>query len=475
MTGTGKGQRKVYRNRIVRTGQARIADILFSELNWRIHPKLQQEALHGVLEEIGFVQDVLINLRTSPEWGANQNVETLVDGHLRVLLADKHGEEFLPAGYVDLTPDEERKVLLTLDPLSAMAAADKEKLDGLLRSVSTESQAVQAMLAEIAEKEGIRLGQELPAPEAQIDKAAELQEKWQVKPGDIFEAADQRLICGDCTDRATVERLMRGAKAALSFTSPPYWVGKEYEAQKSVEEIEGFIARSAMEIAQATREDESRIVINTSTGFTTSFDKRKKRQTLLLIDKWTNAFWDLGWNLRHIRHWIKEGQLASISAKADMIDQHCEWFGTYENDEGQEMVFEDRIEQDEIDALLTYYNARGRGRGQESLGEYRNAKHWALRSYWDDIPGTANQDGHVAVMPLEIAERHLVIYTQRGEIVLDPFLGSGTTLVGCARLGRRGRGIEIYPPYVSVALQRLQDMGLEVKRVEDGHSITSPP
>jgi len=347
---------------------------------------------------------------------------------------------------------------------------DQDDLSQLIAAVHAEDESL-AALAAGGEDELRRLlemaGQEpMGAPEAQVNRADELQEIWQVKPGDIFEAGDQRLICGDCTDRATVERLMGGEKAALSFTSPPYWVGKEYETQKSVEEIEGFIAKTAVALAQSTREDESRIVINTSTGFTTSFDKRKKRQTLLLIDKWTNAFWDLGWNLRHIRHWIKEGQLASISAKADMIDQHCEWFGTYENDDGQEMGFEDRIDQDEVDALLTYYNARGRGRGQESLGEYRNAKHWALRSYWDDIRGTANRDGHIAVMPIEVAERHLVIYTQRGELVLDPFLGSGTTLVACARLGRRGRGIEIYAPYVSVALQRLQDMGLEVKRVE---------
>jgi DNA modification methylase len=288
-----------------------------------------------------------------------------------------------------------------------------------------------------------------------------------VQPGDLWICGAHRVVCGDCTEAAVVAKVMQGEKAALSFTSPPYWVGKEYEKQKSVEEIERFIGQCAKMLAFFTREDESRIVINTSTGFTTSFDKRKKRQTLLLIDKWTNSFWDLGWNLRHVRHWLKEGQLASISAKADMIDQHCEWFLAYEDDVGQEMVFEDRIDQDEVDALLTYYNARGRGRGQELLGEYRNAKHWALRSYWDDIRGTANQDGHVAVMPLEVAERHLVIYTQREEIVLDPFLGSGTTMVAAQRLGRVCRGIEIEPSYVAVTLERMKGLGLDPVLVKE--------
>jgi DNA modification methylase len=305
--------------------------------------------------------------------------------------------------------------------------------------------------------------------EPQFDRAEELREIWGVQLGDLWQLGEHRLVCGDCTDAAVVGRLMQKGIATLTFTSPPYWVGKEYETQKSVNEIETLILSASKIIAQFTREDESRIVINTSTGFTTSFDKRKKRQTLLLIDKWTDALWELGWNLRHIRHWLKQGQLASISAKADMIDQHCEWLGTYEYDAGQDLTFDDRIDQEEVKALLTFYNARGqgRGRGRESLGNYRNAKHWALRSYWDDIPGEANQNNHCASFPLELVERHIVIYTQRNEIIFEPFLGSGTTLVACERLNRIGRGVELSPAYCAVAIQRFADAfpSIEIKKI----------
>ena len=281
--------------------------------------------------------------------------------------------------------------------------------------------------------------------------------KFNVSVGQLWELGKHRLICGDCTDAAVVERVMDGEKANLTFTSPPYWVGKEYETQKSIDEINQFITDCAIVMAKYTNEDESRIVINTGTGFTTSFDKRKKRQVLLLIDKWTNAFWDLGWNLRHIRHWLKEGQLVSIAAKSDMIDQHCEWFGVFESKEGKPMLFDDRIDSSEVEALLTFYNARGRGRGQESLGEYRNAKHWALRSYWDDIGGNANTNNHCAAFPLEVVERHAVIYSKRGEIIFEPFSGSGTTLVACERLSRRCRAVEIEPIYVSATIERWQN------------------
>ena len=249
--------------------------------------------------------------------------------------------------------------------------------------------------------------------------------------------------------------MMGGEKAALCITSPPYWVGKEYEREKSVEEIDKFVVEAAFAITKAVREDESRIVINTSTGFTTAFDKRKKRQTLLLIDKWANAFWELGWNLRHVRHWLKHGQLASISAKADMIDQHCEWFETFEYDDGKEINFDDRFDSEEVVTLETFYNARGRGR--ESLGDYMNAKRWALKSYWDDIHGTAKSSGHIAAFPLLIPLRHIVIYTVKDETVFDPFLGSGTTIVACQNLGRKCRAIEVAPQYVAVCLQRMQD------------------
>lgn len=122
-------------NRIVRTGEAAAGTFLANEENWRIHPLVQQEVLGGILQTIGFVQHVIVNLRSDPSWGRNRNVETLVDGHLRVSLALTRGEDTLvPVTYVDLTQEEERLVLATLDPIGQLAATDKE----LLASIRSE-------------------------------------------------------------------------------------------------------------------------------------------------------------------------------------------------------------------------------------------------------------------------------------------------------------------------------------------------
>lgn len=99
----------------------------------------QQEQMQAVIDDIGMVQSVIVNVRSHSSWGPSQGVETLVDGHLRVSLALSEDEEtMVPVTYVDLTPEEERRILLTFDPLSALAGTDDEKLAELVAQVAEE-------------------------------------------------------------------------------------------------------------------------------------------------------------------------------------------------------------------------------------------------------------------------------------------------------------------------------------------------
>lgn len=111
-----------WRNRIVGEGEEAPDQLMAHPLNWRSHPLKQQEALGEVLDKVGWVDSVIVNRKTGH----------LVDGHLRVELAKKRGESTIPVQYVDLTEEEERLVLATIDPLAAMAERDDEKLDKLL-------------------------------------------------------------------------------------------------------------------------------------------------------------------------------------------------------------------------------------------------------------------------------------------------------------------------------------------------------
>lgn len=143
-----------WRNRIVGYGEENADQLLANESNWRIHPKFQQDALSGLLNEIGWIQNVIVNKRTAEEWGKDRYIETLVDGHLRASLAITRNEK-VPITYVDLTPDEERLALSTIDPIAAMAVTDKDQLDALLKDVNTGEAVVQQMLSQLAADNGI--------------------------------------------------------------------------------------------------------------------------------------------------------------------------------------------------------------------------------------------------------------------------------------------------------------------------------
>lgn len=145
---------KRWQNRMV---GAKIVDsdqLLANERNPRIHPKAQQDALTDMLSGIGWLQDVIVNKRTSEEWGRDRGIETVLDGHLRVSLAISAGEQ-VPVKYVDLNPQEETLALAAFDAIASMAVYDNAALDALLRDVQTDSPALDKMLAELAEKQGL--------------------------------------------------------------------------------------------------------------------------------------------------------------------------------------------------------------------------------------------------------------------------------------------------------------------------------
>jgi ParB-like chromosome segregation protein Spo0J len=134
-----------WRLRIVGSGEEPPDQLLPNPLNWRTHHLEQQEALEGVLKEVGWVQQVVVNKRT----------RHLLDGHLRVSMARERGETKVPVLYVDLSPEEEAMVLATLDPLSSMATVDQDKLRELLEGIDAQEQAVREMLSRLAEEVGI--------------------------------------------------------------------------------------------------------------------------------------------------------------------------------------------------------------------------------------------------------------------------------------------------------------------------------
>lgn len=134
-----------WRNRIVRFAEVAPDQLLANPKNWRVHPKHQQDALTGVIREVGYVDPVLVQ----------DGTDLVIDGHLRVSLALRDGVKAIPVQYVDLDDAEAELVLATFDPITALATADRDQLDALLRTVTTGEAAVQQLLADVAQQQGI--------------------------------------------------------------------------------------------------------------------------------------------------------------------------------------------------------------------------------------------------------------------------------------------------------------------------------
>jgi len=151
---------------IVKTGIVAIKTLVTNDKNWRIHKKSQEDALEGAIETVGVIKSLLINLRTSEEWPQGErDIPTIIDGHLRVAMAIRAEQEALPAEYCDLSPRDEAIVLATLDPLSALAFAHKDKLDFLLREMPDAMDVrLQEMLANLAKQEGLYRGENIKSP-----------------------------------------------------------------------------------------------------------------------------------------------------------------------------------------------------------------------------------------------------------------------------------------------------------------------
>ena len=411
----------------------KIIDLISWEKNPRIMTEKQEKDLTESIDKFNLMSIPVVN---------TDNI--IVSGHQRIKILKKMGRENeeidvripnrpMTESEVEEAAIRENKNLGQWD-FGALANFDEK----LLESIGFESNEIDKIFELDTEKH---------------DETPEIKKETDIKSGDLFVLGEHKLLCGDSTHKDDILKLMGDEKATFCFTSPPYWVGKEYENEKSVDEIENFIQKTCECLNLAVNKDSSRVVINTGTSFTTAFDKTSKKQTLLLIDKWTNHFFILGWNLRHIRHWIKSGQLIATSPKSDMIDQHCEFIGTFENSEGVQINFNDVISENQVNILETFYHREG-----DSKETNKTSQGWALQGFWDDIKGNAKQTGHTAAFPVELVRRHLLLYTKRGDIVIDPFCGSGTTLITCELMKRKCRTIELNPIYCQLSIDRWQEM-----------------
>ena len=143
------------RDRIKELRRVKASELIPNPKNWRTHPVAQQDALKGILAEVGFAGAVLVR-------ELDDGSLMLIDGHMR---AETTHDQEIPVLILDVDEAESDKLLATFDPIAAMAESDAHALDALLRNVDTGSEALSKMLAELAEGAGLYQIEKTEPPE----------------------------------------------------------------------------------------------------------------------------------------------------------------------------------------------------------------------------------------------------------------------------------------------------------------------
>lgn len=391
-------------------------------LNWRKHPKRQLDALDGLLRSIGFA-GALLAYRTG------EGKLRLIDGHARQRLVDVP----VPVLETDLTEEEANTLLALLDPISALATADRDKLGELLAVSQSNDPNVIALLERMAKDHDLVLTDATTDTSQQIAEAEALLAKWQVLPGDVWRIAsarghEHRIICGDSTDPATLQRLMGDERAVCLWTDPPYgvnYVGKtddQMTIQNDTPEGLEPLLTGAFAAADSVLVPGAAVYVAHPAG--------------LLSMTFMQRFLAQGWRFHQALVWVKDSM---VLGHQDYHYQH--------------------------EPILYGYTAgggrRGRGGGDGWYGT--NSETSVL-----NFPRPKASKWHPTMKPPELIAYCVQNSAGPGGIVLDIFNGSGSTLLACEMTGRAGRGVELEPKFCAVTLERLALMGLKPERVGDG-------
>jgi site-specific DNA-methyltransferase (adenine-specific) len=399
-------------NRIVGYGVKRASEFIKNPLNHRRHPQVQRDAMRASLGTLGWIAAVIENQRTG----------RLIDGHERIDQA-LDGDQEVPYLIVDLDEDEEMLALATFDYITYLAQTDKDAYAALMARVTT----TDATLRDVLDRQAKSVGLLLDKPDtdkdadAKMDAAAELREIWQVAPGQLWHLGPHRLLCGDAGIRTDMERLMGDDRFACVWTDPPYgvnYVGKtkdaltiQNDAFENLDALGAFLFQT-FKLAASFAVPSAPFYMTAPPGPN--------------LFAFGDALRQAQWRVQQILTWVKDS----------MVLGHSDYHYRHE-------------------AILYGYlpgpNFPGRGRSP-SFWYGDNAQ---TSIFEVDRPKASEH--HPTMKPVDLVTAMLRNSTRPGDIVFEPFSGSGTTLLACEQLNRQCRAMEVDARFVAVALQRYAD------------------
>ena len=353
----------------------------------------EYKKIENSIREFGFADPLVVN-----------SDMTIIGGHQRLTVAIDLGYTEVPCAVVDVDKTREKALNIALNKITG--AWDEEMLADLLKDLGDEDFNLEFTGFEAPEIEQLFSNiYDKQVKEDDFDVESELKQPVFSKPGDIWHLGKHRVICGDSTKPETYALLMEDDKANLVLTDPPYNVDVEETAGKimndnmSDSDFYNFLLAAYQCMHQNLADDGSIYVWHADTE---GLDFRK-------------AFKDAGFYLSGCCIW-KKNALVLGRSPYQWIHEPC-LFGWKKG--GKHQWYADRK--------------------QTTVWEY-------------DKPRSSKD--HPTMKPVTLMSYPIKNSTMTNGIVLDPFLGSGSTLIACMETDRVCRGIELDPKFVDVIVKR---------------------
>lgn len=377
--------------------------------NARTHSRKQIRQIADSIKAFGFTNPVLVDAKGM-----------IIAGHGRVEAAQLLGMEDVPTIQLDhLTEDQVRAYILADNKLAEKAGWDKAILAIELQHLMTIESEFDITLTgfEYGEIEMVigEPGQDEP------EKPINISGPTVTRPGDAWRLGRHRLLCGDATDPACYEELMTGAKAVMTFTDPPYNVA--YSADKHREIANDDLGSGFGAFLEAI----CRNILTHTDGATYICMSCAELPAL------QSAFIKAG------GHW----STFLIWAKNSFTIGRSDYQRQYEP--------------------ILYGWREG------------TTRHWCGARDQGDIwffDKPARNDIHPTMKPVPLAMQAIRNSSNKGDLILDPFMGSGTTLIAAERTKRVCYGMELDPLYVDAAIRRWQKQtGQKAVHAETGQAF----
>lgn len=489
--------------------QKKLADLVPYANNTKKHDETQIKNVAESIKKYGWVQPIVID-----------NDGTIVIGHCRALAAEKLGIEEVPCVVVSDLTEEEINALRIVDNKTNESPWDFDLLSAELPEIDLSDFEFDFGIEDEEEETEIVEDEALSTEEDEIPEVEEDAEPT-TKMGDVWQLGNHRLVCGDSTDAETVRKLMNGKTADCVFTDPPYGMKKESDGVlndnlnyddllefnkkwipltfEHLKDMGGWycwgIDEPLMDIYSHILKPLARkneIVIRNYLTWAKHSAFGMKSSLMLSYPRETEKCWFVvkgaNWNNNNaeffnykyqpiVDYLNEQAQVVGLNAKKlrelTGVQMWSHWFTHSQFTVIPENHYKKLQEEYNKDGAFLLSHAELR----ELIGAVDDKKqpdkpYFDLTWYDDgDIPLTdvwrnsittikerENTGGHATPKPLKICERGIVTSTKAGEIVLDLFGGSGSTLIACEQLGRTCYMMELDPRYCDVIVKRWENL-----------------